>query len=365
MKHIIFDNLFVLELANNHWGSLQRGFKIIDDYSKVIRFNGVKAAIKLQFRQVDTLIHKDFRAMESVRYIKKTLDTELTWKEHEAMVDRISSKGLLTMATPFDETSVDKCVEFDLDLIKVASSDIKDWTLLERIAGTRKPVAISTGGSSIEDIDKVVSFFNKRSIPLAINHCVSLYPSKDSDLELNQIDFFVNRYPNNVIGFSTHEQNSWDTSMLMSYSKGARSWERHIDIDYEGVPVSPYCSLPHQIDIWFKAFLKAREMAGGSRKSRRVISPEEVDYLNQLVRGVYAKKNLKKGEKITADNIYLAIPLFKGQISSRELMIGMTIRHDIKSDTPIDIDDIEVDGLEASYAVSEIKNRGLIKDEMK
>ena len=75
MKHIIFDNLFVLELANNHWGSLQRGFKIIDDYSKVIRFNGVKAAIKLQFRQVDTLIHKDFRAMESVRYIKKTLDT--------------------------------------------------------------------------------------------------------------------------------------------------------------------------------------------------------------------------------------------------------------------------------------------------
>jgi N-acetylneuraminate synthase len=365
MKHIIFDNLFVLELANNHWGSLQRGFKIIDDYSKVIRFNGVKATIKLQFRQVDTLIHKNFRDMESVRYIKKTLDTELTWKEHEAMVDRISSKGLLTMATPFDETSVDKCVEFDLDLIKVASSDIKDWTLLEKIAGTRKPVAISTGGTSIEDIDKVVSFFNKRSIPLAINHCVSLYPSKDSDLELNQIDFFVDRYPNNVIGFSTHEQHSWDTSMLMSYAKGARTWERHIDIDYEGVPISPYCSLPHQVDIWFKTFLKAREMAGGSRKSRRVISQEEVDYLNRLVRGVYAKRNLKKGEKITANNIYLAIPLFKGQISSRELMIGMTIRHDIKSDAPIDIDDIEADGLEASYAVSEIKNRGLIKDEMK
>ena len=68
---------------------------------------------------------------------------------------------------------------------------------------------------------------------------------------------------------------------------------------------------------------------------------------------------------LVSDNIYLAIPLFKGQISSRELMIGMTIRHAIKSDAPIDIDDIEADGLEASYAVSEIKNRGLIKDEMK
>ena len=296
MKNRIFDNLFVLELANNHWGSLQRGFKIIDDYSKVIRFSGVKAAIKLQFRQIDTFVHKDFRDVESIRYIKKTLDTELTWKEYEAMVHRISNKGLLTMATPFDETSVDKCVEFDLDIIKVASSDIKDWTLLEKIADTRKPVAISTGGSSVEDIDNVVSFFNKRTIPLAINHCVSLYPSNDSDLELNQIDFFVDRYPNNVIGFSSHEQNSWDTSMSMSYAKGARTWERHIDIDYEGVPVSPYCSLPHQIDIWFKSFLKAREMAGGSRHSRRVISQGEIDYLHQLVRGVYAKKNIKKGE---------------------------------------------------------------------
>ena len=81
MKNRIFDNLFVLELANNHWGSLQRGFKIIDDYSKVIRFSGVKAAIKLQFRQVDTFVHKDFRDVESFRYIKKTLESELTWKE--------------------------------------------------------------------------------------------------------------------------------------------------------------------------------------------------------------------------------------------------------------------------------------------
>ena len=364
MKNNIFDNLFVLELSNNHWGSLERGFKIIDDYSKVIRFRGVKAAIKLQFRQIDTFVHKDFRDVESIRYIKKTLDTELSWKEYESMVHRISSKGLLTMATPFDETSVDKCVEFDLDIIKVASSDIKDWTLLEKIADTRKPVAISTGGSSVEDIDNVVSFFNKKTIPLAINHCVSLYPSNDSDLELNQIDFFVDRYPNNVIGFSSHEKNSWDTSMSMSYAKGARTWERHIDIDYEGVPVSPYCSLPHQIDMWFKAFLKAREMAGGSSNSRRVISQEEIDYLNQLVRGVYAKINIKKGEKITEDNIYLAIPLFKGQLSSRELMVGMTLKHDVKLDIPIDIDDVEADGLEASYAVSEIKNRGLNKDEL-
>lgn len=359
MKDKIFDNLFVLELANNHWGSLDRGFKIIDDYAKVIRFNGVKAAIKLQFRQVQTFVHNDYKDVESVRYIKKTMDTELSWDEHKAMVERVANNGLLTMATPFDETSVEKCEEFGLDLIKVASSDIMDWTLLEKIAETRIPVAISTGGGSIEDIDRVVSFFNKRSIPLAINHCVSLYPSEDSDLELNQIDFFVERYPDNVIGFSSHEQHTWDASMFMSYAKGARTWERHVDIDYEGVPVSPYCSLPHQADIWFKSFNKAREMAGGSRSARRVLPQKEIEYLNQLVRGVYTTKNLKKGHRISREDFYLAIPLIQAQISSRELMEGMILKNNIDADKPIFIDDVEADGLESSLSVADIKKRGI------
>ena len=53
-----------------------------------------------------------------------------------------------------------------------------------------------------------------------------------------------------MIGLSTHEYHDWRTSMLISYGKGARTWERHIDIDQDGIPVSPYCSLPHQCDIW-------------------------------------------------------------------------------------------------------------------
>ena len=64
----IFKDLFVLELANNHWGKLARGLKIIDEFSHVIRFNNVKAAIKLQFRDVDNFIHKDFRDRTDIRY---------------------------------------------------------------------------------------------------------------------------------------------------------------------------------------------------------------------------------------------------------------------------------------------------------
>ena len=120
----------------------------------------------------------------------------------------------------------------------------------------KKPTIISTGGTSEKDLDDVVKFFENRNIPLAINHCVSLYPSEDEDLNLNQIDYMVNRYPNNVIGFSTHEYHDWSSSVMISYAKGVRTWERHIDIDYNDVTVSKYCSIPDQVDQWFKSFKK-------------------------------------------------------------------------------------------------------------
>ena len=92
------------------------------------------------------------------------------------------------MSTPFDEFSVSKCADFDLDVIKIASSDIKDWFLIEAIAELKKPVIASSGGSSLKDLDDLVNFFARRNIPFALNHCVSLYPSEDSALELNQIE---------------------------------------------------------------------------------------------------------------------------------------------------------------------------------
>src|SRR4029077_2224286 len=136
--------------------------------------------------------------------------------------------------------------------------------------------------------DDLVHFFEKRDIPLAINHCVSLYPSEDSELDRGHIDYLKRRYPDLVIGLSTHEYRDWHSSMLISYGKGARTWERHIDIRHGDKEVAPYCSLPDQTDAWFKAFHKARAMCGGSDSGKRVISRKEVEYLDALVRGVYA-----------------------------------------------------------------------------
>jgi len=345
MNADFFDDLFVLEVANNHLGSVQRGLKIISDFTRIVRFNNVRAAIKLQFRDVERFIHKDFRERQDIRYIKKTLDTQLTKKEYAVLVDAIRKGGCIPMSTPFDEKSVDLCMELGVQILKLASSDLNDWFLIEKIAKTRKPVIASTGGSSLKDADDLVTFFANRNIPLALNHCVSIYPSEDSELEMNQIDFLKRRYPNNTIGFSSHEYRDWTSSMLIAYAKGARTFERHIDIHTDDVTVSPYNSLPEQVDTWFKAFQKAKEMCGGSDTIKRNPPEKEVRYLDALVRGVYAKRDLPEGHVLVHerldDDVYLAIPLQKGQISCRELMSGEMLLKPIAKDGPVMIDHID------------------------
>jgi N-acetylneuraminate synthase len=348
----IFENLFVLELANNHWGSLERGKKIIREFAKVVKENKVKASIKLQFRDVDNFIHKDFKdegfgqeltdLKKRSRYIQKTSKTKLTFDEFRELIEYIKKHDCIPMATPFDEKSVDFCVELDLPIIKIASSDINDWVLLNKIASTKKPVIISTGGANDKQIDDVVSFFVHRNIPISINHCVSKYPSEDDELELNQIDYLKNKYPKLVIGLSTHEYHDWHSSMLISYAKGARTWERHIDIPYpkghEQKEVSKYCSLPHQIDEWFKAYNKAVVMCGTSSDIRRVIDEKESVYLESLYRGLYLKRDMKSGEIVTVDDLYSAIPYQKeiGHISSRDFIEkDSVLMCDIKKDEPL------------------------------
>lgn len=355
----IFEDLFVLELANNHWGKVERGLKIVTDFSRIVRFNNVRAAIKLQFRDVDAFIHKDFRDRHDIRYIKKTLDTRLAKEDQAQLVEAIRRSACIPMATPFDEKSVELCVELGIEIIKLASSDLNDWILIEKIATTKKPVIVSTGGSSLKDVDDLVKFFANRNIPLAINHCVSIYPSEDGELEMNQIDFLRQRYPNNIIGFSSHEQSDWQTSIAIAYAKGARTFERHIDIAEEGYTVSPYCSEPHQTDAWFKAYKRAVAMCGAPGTQKRIPPGKEIAYLDTLVRGVYASRDLPKGHALSDEDVYLAIPLQKGQLSCRELMRGEILLTDISKDEAILIDRVDSPYAENNGLKALIYRRGL------
>lgn len=335
----IFHDLFVLELASNHEGKLERGLRIIEEFAPVVRFSNVKAAIKLQIRDTDRFIHKDFRNSDD-RYIKRVLATKLSLDEYATLVQSIKSHGLIPMATPFDEASVEMCSHLDLPIIKIASSDIADFVLIEAIAKLKKPTIVSTGGSSLIDLDNIVKFFRNRNIPLALNHCVSIYPSDDHDLEMNQIDFLKDRYPDHVIGFSTHEAHLGSHSMLISYAKGARTWECHIDIDSDGKQSAAYNHTPKDLEAWFYAYRRAVTMCGAPGSSKRIPPKHETDYLHKLVRGVYARRDLTEGHELEESDIYLSIPLQAEQICCRTFYSGEKLKRSVKKDAPIMASDI-------------------------
>ncbi len=340
----IFEDLFVLEVTNNHLGSIERGLEIIRQHSRVVRFNNVRAAIKLQFRDVNSFVHKDFRDRLDIRYVKRITETQINKEGYATLVEAIRKSGCIPMATPFDEKSVDWCVEFEMPIIKIASADATDWMLMERIAKTKKPVIVSVGGTSQKDLDDMVTFFEHRSIPLAINHCIAAYPHEDGECELNQIEYLKNRYPNHTIGYSSHESHDWVTSVTIAYAKGARTFERHIDINTDGVEIAKYSSLPEQIDHWFRAFKNAKLFCGASAQERKAPLQKEVDYLDGYIRGVYAAADLPLGHKLQEEDIYMAIPLLRGQISCRELMLGRfghVLTKPVKKDQPVLIDMID------------------------
>ena len=204
--------------------------------------------------------------------------------------------------------------------------------------------------------------FNDAKVPLAINQCVSIYPSEPFDLELNQIDLLEKRYPDNVIGLSSHEYKDYSTSLAIAYGKGARTFERHIDMPHP-TNMSPYNMLPEQCETWFRTFRSIKEMCGAPGDKLRIPTQKEIDYINEHVRGLFARKDLKKGLPINQDHFYMAVPVHQGQLSCRELMSGGTLKRDLAQDAPLMLEDVEAEYLSNQELVEEIRKRGRTHDE--
>ena len=211
------------------------------------------------------------------------------------MIDAIKKEGMIAMSTPFDEDGVGWCIDQGLDVIKVASCSSLDWPLLDKVAKSKKPIIISTGGKTIEDIDNIYSFFLHRNCEFAFLHCVAEYPAPAEHIQLDFMDKLKKRYPGITIGYSGHENPDNNLIQMMAIAKGAKILERHVGVPTEAIKLNKYSLNPEQVESWVKSVIDARTLCN-LEGDRKYISEDERLSLRSLQRGVFAKKEIKDGK---------------------------------------------------------------------
>jgi sialic acid synthase SpsE/quercetin dioxygenase-like cupin family protein len=332
----LFKELFIFEIANNHQGNLAHGKRIISEMGKIAHKLGINAAIKFQYRDLDTLVHPEFINSKNVKHIPRFLETRLMPDEFAVLVDAARKDGMRIIVTPFDEKSVKLAVGQNVDILKVASCSAVDWPLLYSIIATKKPIIISTGGLSLIEIDDIVNLFLQKKAKFGIMHCVALYPAPAEALNLGFISRLNRRYPSVMIGYSGHEAPDDFDVVKVAVANGANMLERHVGVREHNYKLNAYSMNPVQAECWVRSAQKARTLLGGSRE--KPINQDEVDSLLSLKRGTYAAKSINKGERINKESVFYAIPCASDQITSGEYEkfgAGMVASKNYEKNAPI------------------------------
>jgi len=306
--------IIVLDLANNHNGSVELGKRIIEEVAKVTSQYQFKFCIKFQYRELDTFIQSKYRGNWEYKYIKRFEQTRLSEREFLELIGYARSLNFGVACTPFDEKSVTKVVEHGFDFLKIASVSLNDWPLLEEIGKTGMSVVASTGGATLQEIDKATSFLKKRVKNLALMHCVAAYPTPDKDLNLKRIQDLKNRYENITIGYSTHEDPLNVLAAPLAISSGAQILERHIGIENPLEELNGYSSNPEVLNSWLDSIVNAVQMLGVGAIAANDNSTEQ-ESLRGLRRGVYLQKDVEDGKTLQDVDVNFAIPLLPGQLS--------------------------------------------------
>ena len=319
----------IAEIGNNHNGDFERAKLMVD---KVVEM-GADCA-KFQMRQI-----KEVYRARSLKKSGEDLGTEyiidllnkfeLTIPQHKEIADYCKSKGVLYLCTPWDSASVDILESFNVAAYKVASADLTNIPLLDKLAKTKKPLILSTGMSNTEEIKFTVEFLNKRKVDFVLLHCNSTYPAPIHDINLKWMHELKKFHP--LVGYSGHER---DINITMAaIALGAQVIERHFTLDrgMEGPD--------HAASIEFDEFKKMIhgcreiEMALGNHiGASRVVSQGEMINRENLGKSLVAARPLKKGAVIGAADIAVKSPGQGLSPQNYELLIGKVLPRDMESE---------------------------------
>jgi sialic acid synthase len=330
----------IAEIGHNHQGDLEHAKRLVDAAKEC----GVNA-VKLQKRSNRTLYTRDF--------YEQPYDNELsfgrTYGEHRealefeaddyrALMRHACEVGVILFATAFDFESADLLAELDVPAFKFASGDLRNTPLQRHVASFGKPLFLSTGGGTMEDVERAVDTILAINEQLCVMQCTAAYPASVGDLNLNVITTMRERFPELVIGLSDHQNGI--AMALVAYMLGARVVEKHFTLDHALKGRDHAFSLmPEGMRRLVRDLHRVPAALGDAEKRPLAV---EADPLEKMGKKLVAARELEQGHVLADDDLAIKSPA-DGGLPPYELdrLVGRRLRRPIAFEDFVTFDDVE------------------------
>jgi sialic acid synthase len=334
------DCYVIAEIGHNHQGSVEQAKAMLT----VAKDCGANA-VKLQKRANRTLYTREF--------FEQPYDNEFsfgpTYGEHREALEfgrdgyvelqRYGREiGITLFATPFDFESADFLAELGVPAFKMASGDLLNTPLLRHVAAFGKPMLISTGGATMEDVDRAVDAVRPINDQICVLQCTASYPCETEDLNLRVITALRERYPEHVIGLSDHQNGI--SMALVAYMLGARVIEKHFTLNHAWKGTDHGFSLMPEGLRKLVRDLRRVPVALGDGVKRPL--PVEEKPLEKMRKKLVAARDLELGHVLTAEDVAIKSPA-DGGLPPYELdrLVGRRLRRPVAFEDFLTFDDVE------------------------
>ncbi len=332
----------IAEIGVNHEGSLATAKQLIE-----LAHQGGAHAAKFQSYKANTLASKQSPAYWDTTKEATLSQHELFQKydnfgaaEYIELAAHAKKVGIDFISTPFDDEAVDYLAPL-VSFYKIASADITNIPLLRRVARTGKPVVLSTGASTLDEVDGALKTLGTAgATDIALLHCILNYPCEDINAHVRMIGGLQDRYPNHIIGYSDHTVPDAEmTAMSIAYAMGAVVLEKHFTHD-KTLPGNDHY---HAMDVndlsrFMKRINTIADMLGEQRDKHPIFT-EDIARLNAR-RSIVIAKNLPAGHVVTEADITYKRPGTGVSPLHWDEVIGMRTKKALNEDDVLTWDDL-------------------------
>lgn len=333
----------IAEIGANHNGDMELAKKLIIEANNAgadcVKFQSwTKDSIfsKIKYEE-NYFLNDDYRNRKD--YTLGQIVEKFSISENQLLELKQFSKniGIDFISTPFNRKQVDFLVNsINTPFIKVASMDLNNYPFLEYIARKNKPIVLSTGLSELYEIDKAVRVIeNAGNKKIIILHCISIYPPKDEQINLSNIETLQKIYPDYPIGFSDHSIGF--SIPLASVVKGVCIIEKHFTLDKKMFGWDHKVSAtPDELNIICKESKRIHKSLG----MFRILPKEDEQRKMEFRRSIVVTRKIKAGETITEDDIEFKRPGSGLRPEDKKFVVGRIAKKDLEYDSIIKIEDL-------------------------